>query len=220
MLKNVDYWQSIYAASNVPTFPSQFAVFVQSWLCSSDCNFIEVGCGNGRDSMFFHSLGHRVVVSDQVISKELEGYVNANDNFSAVESSICDAVSSLGKIVDFSEPAVLYSRFFQHAITEQDQIVMLKNLSSALHEDSILFFEFRLQEDENNHKEFGTDHFRRFQSSSEFIKTLEECNFECKFTCEGTGYARYKDEEPYVGRFVVKPAKSESEGLKLVSSNE
>ena len=205
MLANRDYWQSVYSTSKVPTFPSQFSVFVQSWLSSNDANIIEVGCGNGRDSRFFHEMGHSVTVSDQVICDDLQRFAMARHNVAAVETSIVDAVESLQHVVDFSKPVVLYSRFFQHAISETDQQAMLQSLSRVLHKDSMLFFEFRLDGDADSPKEFGTTHFRRFQSADEFRATLVESGFECLYSCEGTGYARYKSEDPHVGRFVATP---------------
>ena len=203
MLANVDYWQSVYASSAVPTHPSQFAVFVQSWLHSSDATIIEVGCGNGRDSRFFHGLGHNVIVTDQVICDELNEYSNGNDRFSAVESNIEDAAELLKELVDFKKPVVLYSRFFQHAIPEEVQQAQLASFSKVLNRDSILFFEFRLDGDKDMPKEFGTTHYRRFQSSEQFIETLRENDFACGYSCEGQGYARYKSEDPQVGRFVA-----------------
>lgn len=82
---------------------------------------------------------------------------------------------------------------------------MLSGLSKVLHKDSILFFEFRLDGDAESPKEFGTSHFRRFQSADEFKMTLATTGFECLYACEGSGYARYKSEDPHVGRFVAKP---------------
>jgi len=203
MLANVDYWQSVYASSAVPTHPSQFAVFVQSWLHSTNATIIEVGCGNGRDSRFFHGLGHDVVATDQVICDELGEFANSNDRFSAIESNIEVAADALKDAVDFSKPVVLYSRFFQHAIPEEVQQAQLESFAKVLHKDSILFFEFRLDGDKDMPKEFGTTHYRRFQSSDDFIATLKENKFDCSYACEGQGYARYKSEDPHVGRFVA-----------------
>jgi hypothetical protein len=217
MQTNVDYWQDVYASSAVPTFPSQFSVFVQSWLCSTNANIVEVGCGNGRDARFFHGLGHQVTVSDQVICEELRSYAQSRHGFAAVESSIDSVVAALSGSINLREPVVLYSRFFQHAISETDQRIMLQSLGNALHKDSLLFFEFRLDADEDGHKEFGTTHFRRFQSAEEFKSTLNQCGFECVYDCEGTGYARYKSEDPVVGRFVAKPGKRGH--LRLVSES-
>ena len=216
MLENIDYWRSIYTDSKVPTFPSQFSVFVQSWLGRNDGTIIEFGCGNGRDSHFFHQMGHAVTVSDQVICKELNEFALSNDNFTAVETLIVDAVESLSHTVDFTKPVILYSRFFQHAISESDQFSMLDSLSKVMHKDSMMFFEFRLDEDAESPKEFGTSHFRRFQSADDFRTTLAQTGFECIYSCGGTGYARYKSEDPHVGRFVAKP--SVKSHLRLVST--
>ena len=61
-----DYWENYYARSNgdlLPT-PSQFAVFVQGEL-SGPAFVVDVGCGTGRDSLFFSSRGHAVLGLDQ-----------------------------------------------------------------------------------------------------------------------------------------------------------
>src|SRR5215213_6367505 len=60
-----DYWDEYYAARStmVRRLPSQFAVFVAGEL-EGRHRIIELGCGNGRDSMFFASHGHEVVAVD------------------------------------------------------------------------------------------------------------------------------------------------------------
>ena len=105
MLANIDYWQSVYSKSIVPTFPSQFSVFVQSWLGSGDKNIIEFGCGNGRDSRFFHQMGHTVTAVDQFICDDLRNFALETHNFDAVETSIVDAVGSLKETMIFQRPS-------------------------------------------------------------------------------------------------------------------
>jgi len=205
MKSNLQYWQGIYTSSEVPTYPSQFAVFVQSWLGSEQCNLLELGCGNGRDSIFLSNAGHNVVVTDQCIGTELQEICNASENMNFIEDDVVNAVNQLESYIDLSQRTVVYSRFFQHAIDGKKENEVMTRLGKKLPEDSILFFEFRLAEDENQFKVFGTDHYRRFQSENDFENLLHETDFTCEYQCKGQGYARYGNEDPIVGRFVAKP---------------
>lgn len=206
MKSNLQYWQGIYNSSEVPTFPSQFAVFVQSWLGSERCNILEVGCGNGRDSIFLSNAGHNVVVTDQCIGSDLKSISEGKSNLSYIEDDVLTAVVELKEHLDQSKKTVVYSRFFQHAINETVEAEMLTALSENLNEDARLFFEFRLLEDKDQFKVFGTDHYRRFQSDEEFIQRLKKSGFNCEYQCKGQGFARYGEEDPVVGRFVATPS--------------
>lgn len=60
-----NYWDHYYAThrSEGAKLPSQFAVFVLGEL-DSIRSVVELGCGNGRDSIFFASRGLRVLGID------------------------------------------------------------------------------------------------------------------------------------------------------------
>ena len=60
-----DYWDEYYAARATTRrpLPSQFATFVAGEL-ERPHRVIELGCGNGRDSIFFASYGHQVTGVD------------------------------------------------------------------------------------------------------------------------------------------------------------
>ena len=56
------YWSRFYASLHT-TVPSPFAASVAMELTERN-EVIDIGCGNGRDSMFFAGLGHRVLGLD------------------------------------------------------------------------------------------------------------------------------------------------------------
>jgi len=207
MKSNLQYWQGIYNSTDVPTFPSQFAIFVQSWLGSEQHNFLEVGCGNGRDSIFFANAGHDVVVTDQCIGLELKSLTETTSNLNFIEDDVTNSVMKLGDFFNIHQKTIVYSRFFQHAINETAEKEMMHCLRDTLSEGSILFFEFRLAEDKDEFKAFGTDHYRRFQSDEEFVALLQDSGFVCDYQCKSKGFARYGKEDPVVGRFVASPSK-------------
>lgn len=50
-MSEVTYWTSIYEKKDIPSEPSNFAIFVKDTL--KDVNSVlEVGSGNGRDAYF------------------------------------------------------------------------------------------------------------------------------------------------------------------------
>lgn len=200
MLSNIQHWTDFYSKPATPLFPSQFAVFVHSWLMGKKQKVVEIGCGNGRDSQFFHSNGHEIVATDQVICENLQAYASQQAGFSVAEGDVVQCVES---ILEKGEEALIYSRFFQHAIPSETEDSLLENLSNLLGTGSMMFFEFRLSSDENRPKVFGVEHYRRFQSSEQFAEKLQKHGFSCEYQVEGEGYARYGDEDPYVGRFVA-----------------
>lgn len=203
MKNNLDYWRDVYFTDAVPVYPSQFAVFVQSWLAGNLCNIIEVGCGNGRDSLFFGSMGHKVVATDQCINDNLKE-LELNSQVSFIEKDITESAAELVDNLDPTLDTVVYSRFFQHAINEKAEESMLSRLQECLPEKAILFFEFRLFEDRDSPKVFGVEHYRRFQTDEEFKSRLRRHGFVCEYAHKGRGFARYGAEDPVVGRFVAR----------------
>lgn len=200
------YWQAFYAKSVAPVFPSQFAVFANSWTLGQEINIVEFGCGNGRDSQFFHNQGHNVTVTDQHVSDELQTLASRSDRFNFVEGDVTETSAQIFS----TQPSngaqqVIYSRFFQHSIPEAVEKQMLVNISENMDPGALLFFEFRLEQDTDIDKIFKA-HFRRFPSSDLFVNTLDGFGLNCVYRCEGTGFANYKEEDPYVGRFVFQQA--------------
>jgi bifunctional enzyme CysN/CysC len=51
------HWASYYAAAQAPTLPSSFAEWVMGRV-EVPQRILEVGCGNGRDAVYFSTLGH------------------------------------------------------------------------------------------------------------------------------------------------------------------
>ena len=59
------YWTEYYTKNSKPTDASTFAEFILPKL-SENKNLIELGCGNGRDSIYFARNKLNVVAVDQV----------------------------------------------------------------------------------------------------------------------------------------------------------
>ena len=106
MLKsNEKYWNKFYSnvkSSRELTFPSQFAAFTIGEKNKEDC-LIEIGCGTGRDSLFFSNFFTNVYAYDKssvVIKKNIKKFkniknlkfneldVNNSFNFSKIKKKI------------------------------------------------------------------------------------------------------------------------------------
>lgn len=121
------YWDGFYARSDqpAPRPRSSFADYVSTHLlqgllaspnASTDqtrLSLIDLGCGNGRDSLFFASLGLDVTACDS--SREALALVSAADPRPAL---LCRSIADLDDTHSFD---IAYSRFSLHALTSPQQ---------------------------------------------------------------------------------------------------
>ena len=62
---NKEYWEIYYSKHREPNKPSSFALFCVNYV-KAGCTLIELGCGNGRDSIFFsREVDLSVIAVDQ-----------------------------------------------------------------------------------------------------------------------------------------------------------
>ena len=61
------YWTDYYKTDNAPQKPSYFAMDIADMLHPNK-KMLELGCGNGRDSIFFSEKGIYVTAIDQAES--------------------------------------------------------------------------------------------------------------------------------------------------------
>ena len=205
------YWTQYYANNSKPTNPSSFAEFILPQLIENK-NLIELGCGNGRDSIYFAQNNFNVIAIEQV--QEEVDYLNKNhkeDNL----LFICDDFTNLVKTqsediinVDFD---YVYSRFTFHSINETKEDRTLDWIRSNLKKGGCFLLEARsindpmfkqgknLSETEN-----FTTHYRRYMDLNKIINKLEARNFEIIYKIEDNNLAVYKDDNPYVIRIIAK----------------
>jgi hypothetical protein len=203
MDNELNYWESYYKAHQDPGDESPFARFVAPFLVENS-NLIELWCGNGRDSLFFASLGVNVIAFDQCENEV--SYLN--DKYSS--SKLSFEAGDFTNIGMRSSSNFIYSRFTLHSVSEEKEINTLKWSSQNLEKGGLFFIEIRSVKDElygegspKGKNEFVTDHYRRFVSYTEFIERIENTGLTILYKVEGKGLAPYKDEDPVVIRVIA-----------------
>jgi len=208
------YWQDYYLKSNLSYIPSQFAVFVANELANySSLPFIvEIGCGNGKDTIFFNKLGFNAIGFDQSDQAISSGIKYCSDNGIDLQTtdqilfardlnniSLLDVKDKVNQLN--SKALVIYTRFFLHAIDDDEEIIFWELLDKIGDIYSIdVYLEFRNINDKDRCKE-TSDHYRRYLDNNIFYKTATLHGFDVEYFVEGMGLAKFKTDDAYVSRF-------------------
>jgi SAM-dependent methyltransferase len=196
------YWESYYAhRSDVGRrLPSQFAVFVAGEL-DGRYRVIDVGCGDGRDALFFAGYGHDVVgvdASSSAISGCRERAAALGLDAAFVVASIEDPGLAQRVRGDVG-PRLVYARFFLHAISEGEETSLLELAAAITGPSDLLAVEYRTIRDASGVK--VTDaHYRRFIMPATFEARALDHGFDVAYSVEGFGFAKYREDDAYVAR--------------------
>jgi hypothetical protein len=206
---NKEYWDSFYK-SNFKQTPSQFCVCVLTEI-PENAVIIELGSGNGRDSLYFSSQGHETIALD--LSPEAIASCNEISSKRNVEHAtfiqadltsthdVSNAIN-LAREKAQDKPLVFYSRFVMHSLDDKQEQALLKILSECLKKNEHIYFEFRSKEDEHLDKHFG-GHYRRYVNTDVFKQRLQDLNLSINYQYIGQGMAKYKEEDPFVIRRIT-----------------
>jgi SAM-dependent methyltransferase len=209
------YWDGYYEdrSDRHPVVPSQFAAFVASEIGTSARNVVDLGCGNGRDTLFFASLGYRTVgldASESAISlceaRADAGPTDVRERVSFIRAELPSQELDAA-LAGFPEgdPVVVYARFFLHAIEEAVEEAILTAVRSTPASVMSLAVEFRTQRDRGQTKS-TPDHFRRFMGSADFLHRATRLGFRPTYWVEGFGYAKYATDDAHVARVLLERA--------------
>ena len=207
---NTAYWNQYYKTQVCSEEPSPFARYVAT-LVEPRRRMLELGCGNGRDAIFFASQGLYISALDtsQEAISQLQSRNIANAKF------LCgDFVNS--DIHRSGNYDYAYSRFTIHAINQSQEQVLLNNLFHGLCPGGKLFIEVRGVNDPlfgkgkqvERNAFFYDNHYRRFIVMDELVHSLEQRGFLVEYAQERTGFAPYGNDDPPTIRLVaVKPGR-------------
>ena len=204
-----EYWNKYYEGlAGEVTKPSDFCVEIEKKLNPSS-HIMELGCGNGRDSMYFLAKGHRLTAidgSDEAIDM-LVKKIGSNEK----ALFVCDDFVKCHALYQMQYDCV-YSRFTLHAITDDQEDELLTNVKEALSSGGILCIEARTIHDElfgrgtkvgHNAYEYN-DHFRRFIDVDEFRDKLKDMGFDVEYIEEAQGFSKTADSDPVLMRVIAR----------------
>ena len=203
-----DYWNEFYSKLKGKMLePSQFAMDILVLLTPGK-HLLELGCGNGRDSLFFLQKGLRVTALDasDTAVENLNALTAENDK----ALFICDNFVKCQSLYQLKYDYI-YSRFTLHAITEEQENELLRNIKNALDVDGKLFIEARTTKDEIYgkgqevaHNAFiYNNHFRRFINVNEFRQKLENMGFKILSIAENNGFSKTENSDPVLMRLIA-----------------
>jgi adenylylsulfate kinase-like enzyme/SAM-dependent methyltransferase len=202
---NTAYWDQYYKNKVCSREPSPFAQYV-STLVDSGRELVELGCGNGRDAVFFAGEGLHVTALDmsQEAISELQGRNIPNTRFLC--GDFVNADVHRPEAYDYA-----YSRFTLHSINANQETVLLKNIFLGLRPGGKLFIEVRGIHDPlygrgklvERNAYFYDNHYRRFLVLEELTAALERTGFRVEYARESTGFAPYGNDDPPVIRVVA-----------------
>lgn len=207
------YWETYYKTHRTPDHPSLFAQFVhKNYLSGQTLDLLELGCGNGRDSIFFARHGLLVWAVDQ-ISSEI-GFLNQGQ----LEPNVKFLVADFTDLVLQKVFACIYSRFTLHSILEKDEVRVLNWCYHHLLPQGILCVEARSVHDPklqvgqrlSDNENVVDGHYRRYFYLDRFQTRLRDAGFAILFAEERCGFAPFDDEDPPIVRVVARRVSSPS----------
>lgn len=202
-MNDKSYWKEYYRKNPNPVDPSTFAKFIIGFM-EPEKKLIELGCGNGRDSVYFAQQKINVTAIDQV--EEEMDYLNKkhslyNLNFKADDFTNLDT----DKKYDY-----IYSRFTLHSVNEEAEKRVFNWITKQLNDEGLFFLEVRSINDPMFQKgekisesENVTTHYRRYLDFDETIEKLENRGLKILYKLESQGLAKYKDDDPTLIRIVA-----------------
>jgi len=172
---------------------------------------VELGCGNGRDSLYMAGKNHNVCAVDlsheavKSCNKTAEKYGFDTAKFLQGDLSSPDDIEKIFKTArEMSQDGTVigYSRFVMHSINDEQEAKFLNAINQFMKSGELIYFEFRNTEDATLEKTYG-NHYRRFVDTQAFIASLTEThNFKLNYEFSGRGMAKYKSEDPFVSRLI------------------
>ncbi|WP_298921276.1 class I SAM-dependent methyltransferase [uncultured Roseobacter sp.] len=201
------FWNQFYASSAGSwqlSLPSQFAAFVANEI-DRQAHVVDIGCGNARDSFFFARHGFKVTgldASEAAVAlarkhAEIQGGGDVEFFRTNLQDDQVQRVLSNRR----AKAVCVYARFFLHAITEDEEDALIDALHNGCEPGDIVAFEYRTLADQETRK-VAAPHFRRYLTSEELDKKMEQRHFLKRYGIEGVGFAKYKSEDAVVARTI------------------
>ena len=208
--KNVDdlnYWEHYYSVRLKSEKETPFAEFCMKNFFKEGQTLIELGCGNGRDSIYFSKNGMEAIGVDQC--ENIISFLNKkykNDKLSFMVDDFTNL--SCDKKYD-----VVYSRFTLHSITSQEQSKVFEWAQHVLKVGGYFCIEARgyknslykmgIPEEGEKDAFIFESHFRRFLDFEVVVKNMQS-KFNIVYAAEDKDFAPFKNENDYFVRIIAR----------------
>jgi len=207
-MNDLAYWNTYYNENPPVNNPSNFAKSILPYLQKGK-HLVDLGCGNGRDTLFFMENGINVLAVDssQIAIEALRNKTASLENVELLCGDFINNPKIYNRKYDY-----FYSRFTIHTIKENEQNILIKNIYNNLHYEGLFFIEVRSIHDEiygkgepaGRNAYIYNNHFRRFIVNDELIEALNDSGFEILYNEESRGFAKYANEDPKIIRVIVR----------------
>jgi ubiquinone/menaquinone biosynthesis C-methylase UbiE len=203
-----EYWETYYANQRTTDQPSDFARFCAKKYSSKFGQFFDIGCGNGRDTLFFSSQNIPCIGIDQ----SQQAITKNNEKKKQLD---LPAQFHIGDFSNFDYDSVskdlfsVYSRFTLHAINYEEETRLFDHINRSKNL-AYLFIEARSIKDalygsgtKVGLHEYVSTHYRRFIDPV-VLKSKLEKTFDIEYFEESQGFAKTETEDPCLIRLIAK----------------
>jgi len=205
-----DRWNDFYKSQggDVPTGPSAFGHWaIDRWPSDRTAQVMDLGCGSGRDSVFFAEQGHQVVGADfsaaalrraRAHAKEADVSVPfAEWNFNSLRETLARAAT----LAHEPGPRLVYARFLLDGLPDHARRNFWQAAKMLVAGGGQCFVEFRTESDRWAQKMFT----KRTSSLDPDLMIAEAAGFGAQVVerLDGKSPGVLDDEDPYTCRLVL-----------------
>jgi tellurite methyltransferase len=202
-VNDTSYWNEYYKRHSIPQDPSSFAVYVKEKYMAangSGQHMVELGCGNGRDAVYFARSCRNVSILAVDLADEEVAFLNKNYSSTNLDFRNAD-FSHLENEKSFD---FVYSRFTFHSIDEMSEDRTLDWIGRNLNSNGYFFLEVRSSRDAHLEKAIKDAHYRRYVSYDAIGSKVKQRGLTVLESVESQGLAIYKNEDPFIIRLVAR----------------
>ena len=210
-----NYWEKIYSKQSEEEKPSLFAHFIADTIGIAGKRLIELGCGNGRDAIYFANTGTSHVEAvdqcDNIINLLVHRFQQINNLCFR-----CEDFTYMEDVYEEKKYDIVYSRFTLHSISKTQEKNVIEWAYRNLNPNGRLCIEVRGQRNEiygigipvegESDAFILNDHYRRFLHFESFCEELTSIGFVLSFAKEQKGFAPYHgQDETFIRIIATKP---------------